>query len=499
MQRSYIAIDLKSFYASYECVVRGLDPLCTNLVVADKERTDKTICLAVSPALKSFGIPGRPRLFEVKQKVKEENAKRFKKAHRFIGKSFDLNTLNKAADVAITFIIAKPQMAKYIEISNQIYAIYLRYVASEDIHVYSIDEVFIDVTDYLHTYKTDAKTLAKTLIRTVLKETGITATAGIGTNLYLAKVAMDIVAKHIKADKDGVRIASLDERSYREKLWDHRPLTDFWRVGQGYAKRLESLGLYTMGDIARCSIGNKHDFYNEDLLYKTFGVNAELLIDHAWGYEPCTIKDIKAYKPQAKSIGSGQVLKEPYDFKSALIVLKEMGDSLALDLTDKGLVTSKLVMTIGYDTSSVNEDYKGEIKFDRYGRKIPKHAHGTIDLPLKTCASSFIVNGLVKLYERIVAKELFIRRIDIAAVNVISEIEAKKERKNEEIDLFCDSDELEKARKRRDDLIKTETAIQKTIISLKKRYGKNAVIKGADLQDEATAIERNKQIGGHRS
>ena len=385
--RIYLAIDLKSFYASVECMERGLDPMTTNLVVADESRTEKTICLAVSPSLKSYGIPGRPRLFEVVQKIKEVNAVRQRSApgRRFAGSSSDHNELKIHPDLAVDYIVAPPQMARYMEISTEIYNIYLKYIAPEDMHIYSIDEVFMDVTSYLNTCRLSARELAMKIILDVLHTAGITATAGIGPNLYLCKVAMDIEAKHIPPDKNGVRIAELDEMSYRRKLWSHRPLTDFWRVGRGYANKLEQNGIFTMGDVARCSIGKPNEYYNEDLLYKLFGVNAELLIDHAWGWEPCTIADIKAYKPESNSIGSGQVLQYPYDFEKAKLVIREMTDALVLDLVEKGLVTNQLTLTVGYDIENLTDQnrrkkYHGEVKTDRYGRKIPKHAHGTANL-----------------------------------------------------------------------------------------------------------------------
>lgn len=390
-ERTYIAIDLKSFYASVECIERKLNPMTTNLVVADRSRTEKTICLAVSPSLKSFGIPGRPRLFEVVQKINEVNAGRKWRApgRSFTGTSYDFEELRNNPKLAVDFIVALPRMAHYIEYSTQIYNIYLKYVAPEDIHIYSIDEVFMDVTDYLKSYRMTARELAMTIILDVLDEVGITATAGIGTNMYLCKVAMDIVAKHIEPDEKGVRIAELDEMSYRRLLWNHRPLTDFWRVGRGYAKKLEKAGLFTMGDIARCSIGKPEDYYNEDLLYKMFGVNAELLIDHAWGYEPCTMKEVKAYKPSTNSVCSGQVLQCPYDFHKARMVVREMVDMMVLDLVDKRLVTDQIVLTVGYDIENFKDadrrrKYTGEITTDHYGRKIPKHAHGTKNLKEKT-------------------------------------------------------------------------------------------------------------------
>ena len=386
-EKQYLCIDLKSFYASVECIERGLDPMTTNLVVADKARTEKTICLAVSPSLKKYGIPGRARLFEAVQKVKEANSQRKICApnRRFIGSSYNATELNEHPELAIDYITAPPRMAHYMEYSTRIYQVYLKYVAPEDIHVYSIDEVFIDLTPYLKKGEITAHDMAIKMIRDVLATTGITATAGIGTNLYLAKIAMDITAKHMPADKDGVRIAELDEMSYRHQLWDHRPLTDFWRVGPGYASKLEAHGIYTMGDVALCSVGKESEYYNEDLLYKLFGINAELLIDHAWGWEPCTIAEIKAYKPSTNSICSGQVLQCPYDAEKARLVVKEMADLLVLDIVEKKLVTDQIVLTIGYDIENLKKSerenaYNGEVTTDRYGRKIPKHAHGTANI-----------------------------------------------------------------------------------------------------------------------
>ncbi len=431
--KTYIAIDLKSFYASVECIERNLDPLTTNLVVADASRTEKTICLAVSPSLKSFGIPGRPRLFEVVQKVKEANAKRKWKAPKqtFEGASYDFIDLAVNPAFAIDYIVAPPRMAYYLEYSTRIYDVYLKYVAPEDMHVYSIDEVFMDVTSYLNTYNMTPRELAKTIVQDVVRTTGITATAGIGTNMYLCKIAMDIVAKHVEADEDGVRIAELDEMSYRRILWNHRPLTDFWRVGKGYAKKLEQNGLFTMGDIARCSIGKPDEFYNEDLLYKLFGINAELLIDHAWGYEPCTIAEIKAYKPTTNSITSGQVLQCPYTFEKAKLVVKEMTDLLVLDLVDKGLVTDQIVLTIGYDIENIKDikrrsQYDGEVTIDRYGRKIPKHAHGTTNLDRQTSSTQLIMKAVLELYDLIVDENLLIRRINISANRVVEESMVEK-------------------------------------------------------------------------
>ena len=393
-ERTYIAIDLKSFYASVECRERGLDPLDTNLVVADESRTDKTICLAVTPSLKSYGISGRGRLFEVKQRVKEANAGRQHDApgHKLDGSSCFHSELLKNPNLAIDFVIAPPRMAYYMEYSTRIYNVYLKYVAPEDIVVYSIDEVFMDVTDYLSTYKLSPHDLAMKIILDVLETTGITATAGIGTNLFLCKVAMDIVAKHIPADKNGVRIAELDEMKFRQELWSHQPLTDFWRVGHGYAKKLEQNGMFTMGDVARCSV---HD---EDKLYKLFGKNAELLIDHAWGWEPTTIEAIKAYRPSTNSLGSGQVLHQPYTAEKAKLVLREMADLLVLDLVDKGLVTDQIVVTVGYDIENLadperSKKYHGAIVKDHYGRQIPKHAHGTANLDGHTSSTKKIMSA----------------------------------------------------------------------------------------------------------
>lgn len=499
--RIYIAIDLKSFYASVECVERHLDPLTTNLVVADASRTEKTICLAVSPSLKAYGIPGRARLFEVIQKVKEVNYQRQRKAKRKLtAKSFNDKELKKNSNLAVSFIAAVPRMAYYIEYSTKIYDIYLKYVSPEDMHVYSIDEVFMDVTSYLKIYNMTAHELAKTIIKDVLTTTGITATAGIGTNMYLCKVAMDIVAKHTEPDKDGVRIAQLDEMSYRKLLWNHQPITDFWRVGKGYAKRLEKEQLYTMGDIARCSLGDEKDYYNEDLLYGMFGVNAELLIDHAWGYEPCTIKDIKAYKPQDKSIASGQVLHEPYTYERARLVVKEMVDLLALDLVDKNLVTDQIVLTVGYDIKNLSKkSYNGEVSTDMYGRKLPKHAHGTAKLKFPTSSTKLITNAVLKLYDRLINQKLLIRRISISANHLVDNKIIEGKEFHEQLDIFsCFDINKEKIEKEKAEL-KEEQQLQKAIIKIKKKYGKNSVLKGMDLEEDATTIDRNKQIGGHKA
>lgn len=482
-ERVYVAIDLKSFFASVECMERGLDPLTANLVVADVQRTEKTICLAVSPALKAYGISGRARLFEVVQKVKEVNA-------------------GRKADNKLEYIAAPPRMALYMEYSTRIYNIYLKYIAPEDIHVYSIDEVIMDVTQYLGTYKLTARQLAVKIIRDVLSETGITATAGIGTNMYLCKIALDIVAKHAVADKDGVRIGELDEMSYRKMLWNHRPLTDFWRVGRGYAKKLEQVGLMTMGDVARCSIGRSNEFYNEDLLYKMFGVNAELLIDHAWGWEPCTIKEVKEYKPENNSIGSGQVLHCPYTADKARLIVKEMTDLLALDLVEKKLVTDQLVLTVGYDIEclsnpDIRKKYHGEITVDGYGRKVPKHAHGTANLKKKTAAATILIDAIMELYDRIVNRDLLVRRVNIVANHVISEKAAEKEAAFEQIDMFSYMEE----QKCQDEAetVEREKKMQQAVVQIKNKFGKNAVVKGMNLEEGAMTIKRNGQIGGHKA
>lgn len=492
MEHIYIAIDLKSFYASVECQERNLDPLTTNLVVADSSRTEKTICLAVSPSLKSYGIPGRARLFEVQQRVKEvnQNRKIYAKNHEFTGKSFNNDELKSNKNLELDFVIAPPQMSKYMKYSTNIYNIYLKYFSPDDIYVYSIDEVFIDVTNYIKTYKMKASSLAAKVVQEVYKETGITATCGVGTNLYLAKVAMDIVAKHTTPNHYGVRIACLDEQIYKQKLWSHKPLTDFWRVGKGIAKKLEQNGMHTMGDIARCSI------QNEDKLFKLFGINAELLIDHAWGYEPCTIESIKAYKPANNSICAGQVLHCPYNYEKTKVIIKEMAELLALDLVDKKLVTDQLVLTVGYDIENINNNrinYKGEITIDRYGRNIPKHAHGTINLDHKTSSTKIIEKMATELYDRIINKNLLTRRINLTANKVVSEETA--ENNYTQIDLFTNyTAEEEKYEKELQ-----ERELQRSILNIKKKYGKNAILKGMNFEEGATTIERNSQIGGHKS
>ena len=504
--KTYIAIDLKSFYASVECRERSRDPLTTNLVVADPSRTEKTICLAVSPSLKKYGLSGRARLFEVIQKVKAANNIRKIKApnHVFCGSSDDSLALQKKPSLKIDYIIAPPRMARYMEYSTQIYNIYLKYIAPEDIHIYSIDEVFIDVTHYLSTYNMTARELAMTMIQDILSTTGITATAGIGTNMYLCKIAMDIVAKHIEPDKNGVRIAELDEMSYRRLLWNHRPITDFWRVGRGYSKKLEKIGLYTMGDIARCSIGKPTDYYNEELLYKLFGINAELLIDHAWGYEPCTMEDVKTYKPETNSISSGQVLHCPYEFDKARLVVKEMTDLMVLDLVDKGLVTNQIVLTIGYDIENItdkniSQSYKGTVTTNYYGKKVPKPAHGTTNLPKQTSSTTLITNAVMELYDKIVNKKLLIRRINIVANKLVDEHSVKNADKYEQLDLFTDYEILKKQREKENAESEREKRMQNTILDIKKKFGKNAILKGMNLQEGATAKDRNNQIGGHKA
>lgn len=496
MDKQYIAIDLKSFYASVECKERGLDPITTNLVVADKDRTEKTICLAVSPSLKAYGIAGRARLFEVIQQVDKVNAARLRNApnRKFVGKSYNDEELKSNCALKLSYITAPPRMALYMEYSTRIYEIYKSFVAPEDIHVYSIDEVFIDATWYLKNYGLTAREFASKIIKEVLNKTGITATAGIGTNLYLCKVAMDIVAKHIQPNSDGVRIAELDEMSYRYLLWNHKPITDFWRVGRGYANKLEDNGMYTMGDIARCSLTN------ENLLYKLFGINAELLIDHAWGWEPCTIADIKSYKPSENSISSGQVLQMPYTYEKGMLIVREMTDLLVLDLVEKRLVTNQIVLTIGYDIENltnpkINNNYHGEIAIDHYGRKVPKSAHGSINLKRYNSSTRLITDAVIELYEKIVDKNLLIRRVNIGANHIVSESEIQEQ--SVQLNLFTNFEELEETAKENAALEK-ERKIQDIVLSVHKKYGKNALIKGRDLEFGATTIDRNNQIGGHK-
>ena len=496
---------MKSFYASVECSSLNLDPMTTNLVVADPSRTEKTICLAVSPSLKSWGIPGRPRLFEVIQRVKEINAVRRRKAPGgvFTGGSSNNKLLKMHPELELKFEIARPRMALYMKISTQIYNIYLKYIAPEDMHVYSIDEVFIDATHYLKTYDMTARELAGKMIHDVLKETGITATAGIGTNLYLCKVAMDIVAKHMPADKNDVRIAELDEMSYRRLLWNHQPLTDFWRVGRGYEKKLKANGLFTMGDIARCSLGKPSEFYNEELLYQLFGINAELLIDHAWGWEPCTMAQIKAYKPENNSVGSGQVLQCAYTSEKARLIVKEMTDLLVLDLVDKCLVTDQLTLTVGYDIDNIRKTadgkpYRGEIKTDRYGRQIPKHAHGTVNLDRQTSSTKKIMAAVLDLYDRITDPTLMVRRIYVTAARVVREDQAEQKESYQQLDLFTDYKALEIQQQKEKEQLAKEKNMQKAMLDIKKKFGKNAILKGMNLEEGAMTRERNRQIGGHR-
>ena len=499
--RSYIAIDLKSFYASVECRERGLDPLTARLVVADESRTAKTICLAVTPALKAYGVPGRARLFEVNKAAKDAN---------------------------IDFIIAPPRMALYMEYSSRIFDIYLRYVSKEDVHVYSVDEVFIDVTSYLEAYNKTPEEMAIMMIKDVLNETGITATAGIGTNMYLAKIAMDIVAKHAQADENGVRMASLDEISYRKLLWDHKPITDFWRVGKGYKNKLASVGIHTMGEVARCALGKETDYYNEDLLYKLFGVNAELLIDHAFGYEPCTIADVKSYRPEANSISTGQVLTRAYEYDETRLIVKEMTELLALDLVRKRLATKQIVLNVGYDIEcltrpEIADNYVGEITIDRYGRRVPKAAHGTENLKKYTSSNVSIGEAMMKLFDRIVNPGLLTRRISVVANDVIFEEEAYEKNRYEQMDLFSDfgieteSKEVDyvnqeklngyglaadkKVEQLHPDSEKEERQrkVQQAALAIKDKYGKNAILKGMNLQEGGTTIQRNAQIGGHKA
>ncbi len=496
MESTIICCDMKSFYASCECVDRGLDPLTTNLVVADKTRTEKTICLAVSPSMKALGIPGRPRLFEVVQKVKEANAARSFRAPggSFSGSSHQFPELQQNPALSIDYIVAPPRMARYIEVSTQIYSIFLEFVAPEDIIVYSVDEAFLDVTSYLKTYGMSAHDLAMKIIHRVLEKTKITATIGIGTNLYLGKVAMDIMAKHMPADANGVRIAELNEETYRKYLWDHRPLTAFWRVGRGYVKRLQELGLFTMGDIARCSLEY------EDLLYRTFGVNAELLIDHAWGWEPCTTKDVKAYKPENNTLGAGQVLGCAYGREKTRVIVREMADQLSLDLVQKRLVTDQLVLDIGFDAESLERGYQGKLHANYYGKTVPEHAHGSIHLDRQTASTRLITEAAVKLFDEIFDDDVRMsRRISITAVHVVPEDMATVKEEFRQLDLFTDFEAEEKRRKEEDLLLEKEKKLQQGILAMKGKYGKNAVMKGMDLLDGATAISRNEQVGGHRA
>lgn len=499
MDRVYAAIDLKSFFASVECRKRNLNPLTTNLVVADNTRTEKTICLAISPSMKAYGLPGRARLFEVMQKVKNVNNGRRMLAHNktFSGKSYNDIELKKDKNLELDYIIAPPHMASYMEYSTKIYNIYLKYISSEDIFPYSIDEVFCDLTSYINTYKLSPRELVTKIIKDIYDTTGITATAGIGTNLFLCKVAMDIVAKHVEPNSYGVRIAELDERSFREKLWNHKPITDFWRVGKGYAKRLEKYRMFTMGDVARCSVEN------EELLYKIFGVNAELLIDHSWGWECATIKSVKECKPENRSLCSGQVLHCPYDYDQTKLIIKEMADEITLDMVEKHFVTDMLVLTIEYDIENLknakySKFYNGEIKEDRYGRRVPKPAHGTFRLENKTFSTRIISNGFVQLFDRIINKNLLVRKIYLTVGNLTDENELKKVEKYEQVNLFTNYGELAKKEEEERIKLEKEHKIQSTIIGIKNKYGKNAIIKGMDLEESATTIQRNGQIGGHQ-
>ena len=510
---TYIAIDLKSFYASVECVQRARNPLTTNLVVADSSRTEKTICLAVSPSLKSFGIPGRPRLFEVISKADEINKDRLNVLKQTTGtdtfscSSDDIRELETHPEMKLDYIVAPPRMALYLETSSRIVSIYLRYVSAKDLHVYSVDEVFIDVTHYLKHYNRTARELAEEMIHTVLAETGITATAGIGTNLYLCKVAMDIVAKHMPADKHGVRIAELNERTYRELLWDHRPLTDFWRTGHGTEKKLAAHGMFTMGDIARCSIGSENDFHNEDLLFRLFGVNAELLIDHAWGRETATIEDIQSYRPENNSLSSGQVLSCPYDHEKTRVVVREMADLLVFDLVERRLVTDQIVLTIGYDKQNLEDEailsrYEGDVHTDHYGRLVPGHGHGSINLPRYTSSARLIEEYTMQLFDQISNPLLQSRRINIVANHVIPVSVAKEirsEEKYEQLDIFTDYAAKEGKEKEEERSEERENNLQLALLDMKKKFGKNAVLKGTDLKEGATTIARNSQIGGHKA
>lgn len=500
MNRIYLCIDLKSFYASVECVARELDPLTTNLVVADKERTEKTICLAVTPSLKAYGISGRARLFEVVQRVEEINRYRRSKApgRKLEGESYDDPELKRNPSLALSYIVAPPRMSYYLETSARIYDVYLKFIAPEDIHVYSIDEVFIDLTPYLKTYQKTPREMAQMLIKEVLATTGITATAGIGTNMYLAKVAMDITAKKMPADENGVRIAELDEMSYRRELWTHRPLTDFWMVGRGISKKLEDNYMFTMGDVARCSQ------YNEAKLYKLFGVNAELLIDRAWGWEPTTIADVKAYRPSSNSLSMGQVLHKPYTYEMARVIVREMIDQHVLDMVEKGIVTDQIVMTVGYDIenltdSTIRAQYHGEVTTDFYGRKVPKHAHGTANLKRKTSSSRIITDAAMELFDRIVDHNLLIRRINIAACKLARERDFPKEHEPEQFTLFEDPEAMILREQEEEAALESEKRMQKAILEIRKRYGKNAILKGMNFQECATARERNGQVGGHRA
>ena len=498
MEKVYACIDLKSFYASVECVERGLNPLTTNLVVADNSRTEKTICLAVSPSLKSYGIPGRARLFEVVQKVKEiNNDRKLKNNNKLFNFSYDNERLINNKNLRLDYIVATPRMNLYIKYSTKVYNVYLKYLSKDDIYVYSIDEVFCDITNYLKYYKLTPKQLVTKILKDVYETVGITATAGIGTNMYLAKVAMDIVSKHINANEDMVRIAELDEMNYRKLLWNHRPLTDFWRVGKGYSKKLEENNMFTMGDICRCSINN------EDILYKLFGVNAELLIDHAWGYEPCTISDVKSYKPECNSLSSGQVLQCPYDYKKTRLIVKEMTDLLVLQIVSKKLITDSIVLTIGYDISNLasefdRNNYKGDVTIDYYGRSVPKHSHGTKRLEMHTSSTKIIMKNTLELFDDIINKNLLVRRINISFNNLLDE-ECSNNKKIEQYNIFTDYEALEKENKKEDDRMKLENKINNVVLDIKSKFGKNSILKAMNLEEGGTTISRNNQVGGHRA
>ena len=495
LERTYIAIDLKSFYASVECRERGLNPLTTNLVVADLSRTEKTICLAVSPSLKAYGISGRARLFEVVERVKDINAERLRIApgHVFSEKSFDAPSLAADPSLELDYIVATPRMSKYMETSTRIVDIYLKYVSIDDLHVYSVDEVFMDATDYIRTRGISAREFARMMIQDVLDSTGITATAGIGSNLYLCKIAMDIYAKHVPADKDGVRIAELDEMSYREHLWEHEPITDFWRVGKGYARKLAAYNMLTMGDVARQSV------QDESLLYRLFGVNAELLIDHAWGWEPCTIKEIKAYRPRSNSLSVGQVLSRPYSFAEARIIVREMTEALVLDLVVKGLLTDQVVLTVGYDSASVTADFKGPLETDWYGKKIPKQAHGSKNIWKLSSSTKQIMENMLELYDQIVGQQLLIRRIYVVANHVVPASSVSTVPEYEQLDLFSMSEEAEQKKAEEAAELEREQKLQKAMLAIKQKHGKNAILHGTSYQEVATGRERNRQIGGHKS
>ena len=498
MEKVYACIDLKSFYASVECVERGLNPLTTNLVVADNSRTEKTICLAVSPSLKSYGIPGRARLFEVVQKVKEiNNDRKLKNNNKLFNFSYDNEKLIQNKNLRLDYIVATPRMNLYIKYSTKVYNVYLKYLSKDDIYVYSIDEVFCDITNYLKYYKLTPKQLVTKILKDVYETVGITATAGIGTNMYLAKVAMDIVSKHINANEDMVRIAELDEMNYRKMLWNHRPLTDFWRVGKGYSKKLEENNMFTMGDICRCSI------YNEEILYKLFGVNAELLIDHAWGYEPCTISDVKSYKPECNSLSSGQVLQCPYDYKKTRLIVKEMTDLLVLQIVSKKLITDSIVLTIGYDISNLasefdRNNYKGDVIIDYYGRSVPKHSHGTKRLETHTSSTKIIMKNILELFDNIINKNLLVRRINISFNNLLDE-ECSNNKKTEQYNIFTDYEVLEKESKKEDEKKKLENKINNVVLDIKSKFGKNSILKAMNLEEGGTTISRNNQVGGHRA